>query len=65
MTKIFSPINFDAMRAFIYRQPAKNNYVKHSRLVAFDRYRYEQNYEKIYSMIKHFGGIINFSSIKE
>ena len=43
--------DFDEMRDWIKRQPASIK-IKHIRLYLFDMYRYQEEYEKIYAMIK-------------
>ncbi len=49
--------NLDELRAFIKTCPGSPP-IKKLRLVLFDRYRYEQDYEKIYKMVTDLGGVI-------
>ena len=47
--------NFDDIRNWIKAQPASPK-IRRARLILFDRYRYEEEYEKIFKMIKDIKG---------
>lgn len=56
---MFDYLDFDSMRNFLWTRSGKIS-EREARLAMFDFYRYEEDYESIYNMIKWYGGILNF-----
>ena len=53
----FSYYDFDSMREYIAKIPASSS-IKKLRLELFGIWRYQEEYEKIYDLLKHFKCII-------
>lgn len=51
------PFDIDALRIFVLHYPASPS-IRRLRLLLFDHYRYEEDYEAIYQFITDLGGVI-------
>lgn len=49
-------IDFDEMREWIKKQPARDFSIRRARLYMFDLWRYREDYDKIFQMIEELKG---------
>lgn len=49
-------IDLEELRLFILKASVSKPSIRRARLYLFDKYRYEENYEKLYDFVKDLGG---------
>lgn len=54
----FNYLDFESMRDWVAKIPTQYWQIRRLRLHMFDKYRYQEDYEHIYTMIKLLGGEI-------